>query len=115
VFSVGRSNERRELLLVAVGEPQNIRRLEEIRTTIARLRDPRRLSESEARTIAGTTPAIAWMNFANDGNESAAPKRHPACLPPRRGTDPTIQKIRRSRHDHLSGPQPDSHSRHVVG
>jgi hypothetical protein len=68
VFSVGRSNERRELLLVAISDLTNIKRLEEIRTTVARLRDPRRLAEGAAREIAKTTPAIAWMSFANDGS-----------------------------------------------
>ena len=72
VFSVGRSNEKRELILVAVSDPANIERLEEIRTTVARLRDPRQTSQAEAREIARSSPAVAWMNFANDGNESAA-------------------------------------------
>lgn len=71
-FSVGRSYERRELLLVAISDPEHIRNLEQIRLRIEELRDPRRTSAGRAREIAATTPAIAWMNFANDGNESAA-------------------------------------------
>jgi hypothetical protein len=72
VFHVGESAERRELVLVAVSDPENIQRLEQARTTVEELRDPRKTSEARAREIARTTPAFAWMNYANDGNESAA-------------------------------------------
>lgn len=72
VFKIGQSNERREMILVVISAPENIGRLEEIRKTVAELTDPRVTSESRARDIAATTPAVAWMNFANDGNESAA-------------------------------------------
>jgi hypothetical protein len=116
VFSVGRSNERRELLLVAISDPQNIQRLEEIRTTVARLRDPRTLTQGQARDIAGATPAIAWMNFANDGNESAAFEAgiqlayHLAA-----GTDPTVQKILKEVVTIIyPAHNPESHSRHVA-
>ena len=68
----GTSFERRRLWLVFVSSEENLARLEDIRARVARLRDPRATSEAEARQIAASTPAIAWMNFANDGNESAA-------------------------------------------
>ena len=116
VLSIGRSNERRELLVVAVSDAQNIQRLEDIRTTIARLRDPRTLAESQAREIAKSTPAIAWMNFANDGNESAAFETgiqlayHLAA-----GTDPTVQKILKEVVTIIyPAHNPESHSRHVA-
>jgi hypothetical protein len=116
VFSVGRSNERRELILVAISAPENIARLEEIRTTVARLRDPRKLSEGQAREIAKTTPAIAWMSFANDGNESAAFETgiqlayHLAA-----GTDATTQKLLKQLVTVVyPAHNPESHSRHVA-
>ena len=116
VLSVGRSNERRELLVVAVSDAQNIQRLEDIRTTIAGLRDPRALTESQAREIAKSTPTIAWMNFANDGNESAAFETgiqlayHLAA-----GTDPTVQKILKEVVTIIyPAHNPESHSRHVA-
>lgn len=116
VFSVGRSIERRELLLVAISSPANIARLEEIRSTVARLRDPRALAAGEAKTIAQATPAIAWMNFANDGNESAAFETgiqlayHLAA-----GTDEATQRVL----DNVvtiiyPSHNPESHSRHVA-
>jgi hypothetical protein len=116
VFSVGQSLERRELLLVAVSDPANIERLEEIRAAVARLRDPRTLPEQEAKAIAERTPAIAWMNFANDGNESAAFETgiqlayHLAA-----GTDPTVQKILKNVVTLIyPAHNPDSHARHVA-
>lgn len=116
VFSVGRTNERRELLLVAISAPENMRRLEEIRTTIARLKDPRALNEAGAREIARTTPAVAWMSFANDGNESAAFETgiqlayHLAA-----GTDATTQKILKDVVTVIyPAHNPESHSRYVT-
>ena len=116
VFSVGRSNERREIILVAVSAPGNIQRREEIRTAVERLRDPRALAEADARAIANTTPAVAWMNFANDGNESAAFETgiqlayHLAA-----GTDATTRRVL----DNVvtiiyPAHNPESHSRHVA-
>jgi hypothetical protein len=116
VFSVGRSVERRELILVAVSSPGNIQRLEDIRTAVARLRDPRALSESDARAIASNAPAIAWMNFANDGNESAAFETgiqlayHLAA-----GTDATTRNILENVVTIIyPAHNPESHSRHVA-
>lgn len=72
VFRYGQSVERRELILVVIGTPQNMDRLEEIRVTIEKLTDPRITDEMEAKRIAGETPAIGWINFSTDGNETAA-------------------------------------------
>jgi hypothetical protein len=72
VFHYGRSVEGRPLVLVVVSAPENIARLDEIRANIGRLRDPRGTGVQEAAAIARATPAIGWMNYANDGNETAA-------------------------------------------
>jgi hypothetical protein len=68
----GTSFEGRKLWLLFISSEENIARLEEIRKQVERLRDSRATTETSARRIAETTPAIAWMNYANDGNESAA-------------------------------------------
>ncbi|HSC25893.1 MAG TPA: M14 family metallopeptidase [Vicinamibacterales bacterium] len=116
VFSVGRSIEKRELLLVAVSAPENIARLEDIRTAIVRLRDPRNTTPADARAIAKATPAIAWMNFANDGNESAAFETaiqlayHLAA-----GADETSRRILENVVTIVyPSHNPESHSRHVA-
>ena len=72
VFDYGRSIEGRPLRLVVISSPENMARLDEIKAAIRRLRDPRATSVEEAAQIASTMPAIGWMDYANDGNESAA-------------------------------------------
>jgi hypothetical protein len=58
--------------IVAISAPENISRIDDIRSTVARLADPRRTSASEAQSIAQNTPAIAWMAYTIHGNESAS-------------------------------------------
>ncbi len=72
VFAYGRSVEGRPLRVVVISAPDNIARLDEIRADIKRLRDPRSTTAADAQNIARNTPAIGWMNYANDGDESAA-------------------------------------------
>jgi hypothetical protein len=49
-----------------------MQKLEEHRKSVARLKDPENTSRAEAQEIAAETPAISWMNYANDGEESAS-------------------------------------------
>ncbi|MCG8604867.1 BPL-N domain-containing protein [bacterium] len=77
VVHIGQSVERRNMYLMIISAPKNMTRLEEIRTTVAKLRDARTTGAAQVQEIAQTTPAIAFMNYANDGNESAA---FEACL-----------------------------------
>ncbi len=72
VIPIGQSVERRGMYLVIVSSPANLAKLEETRAKIARLTDPRRITEAEAAAIINDTPPIGWMNFANDGGETAA-------------------------------------------
>jgi len=73
VIEYGQSYGRRPLRLLLISAPENMNRLEEIRARIQQLADPRRLSSpEEAATIIRTTPVVVWLNYANDGNESAA-------------------------------------------
>ena len=116
VFRVGESNERRELLLVAVSDPGNIQKLEQYRLAVEDLRDPRKTAETRAREIAANTPAFAWMNFANDGNESAAFETgiilayHLAAA-----QDPVTSKILKGVVTLIyPAHNPESHSRHVA-
>jgi hypothetical protein len=116
VFSVGHTHERREIVLIAVSAPKNMARLEEIRGAMARLRDPRTLSEPQARGIARAEPAIAWLSFANDGNESAAFETAiQLAYHLTAATDPDSRRIL----DQVvtliyPAHNPDSHSRHVA-
>ena len=73
VTRYGHSLERRPLFLLVISSPENLERLEEIRDRIGKLADPRLLSGAgEAERLVRETPAVAWLNYANDGNETAA-------------------------------------------
>ena len=69
---IGQSYERRPMMLLVVSSPKNMARLEEIKADLARLSDPRSLTDADAEAIVARTPAVTWDNFGNDGNESAA-------------------------------------------
>jgi hypothetical protein len=72
VIENGRTWEHRNLYLAVVSAPENIRRLDEIKANIARLADPRKLTEAEADQIARSTPLVVWLNYGIHGNESAS-------------------------------------------
>jgi len=72
VLRYGESIERRPLYLVVISSPANLARLDAVRADLRRLSDPRATTSADAARIAAATPAVAWMNHANDGNESAA-------------------------------------------
>ncbi|HSE99124.1 MAG TPA: M14 family zinc carboxypeptidase, partial [Blastocatellia bacterium] len=68
----GQTWEYRKLYLAIVTSPENLARLDEIKASIAKLADPRRLSETEADQIARSTPIVVWLNYGIHGNESAS-------------------------------------------
>lgn len=71
VIPYGETYERRKLYLVAVSAPENLARLPEIRSDIRRLTDPGATSELDARALAKSTPAIAWLGYGVHGNEAS--------------------------------------------
>jgi hypothetical protein len=82
------------MYILAISSPKNMQRLEEIRNTIARLRDPRETSRTEADNIANETPPIGWINFGTDGNETSAFEcSMQLAYQLAAGTDPLTEKI----------------------
>jgi hypothetical protein len=72
VRKYGESIEKRPLYLIVISSPANLARLDAIQNGMARLADPRGVSDAELDALASDLPAVAFMNHANDGNESAA-------------------------------------------
>lgn len=64
-----RSYEGRDLVRVVISTPENLARLDDILARIARLADPRGLSQAEADRIIADTPAIAWFGYSIHGDE----------------------------------------------
>ena len=68
----GESFEKRPLYLILISSPANIAKLDTIQKGMAQLASPAGLGDADAARLAAELPAVAWMNHANDGNESAA-------------------------------------------
>src|SRR5688572_26679516 len=116
IFDIGTTNEHRMQHLIAITEPENIARLDDIKSANARQTDPRRTSASDANAIAQNNPAIAWMAYTIHGNESAsfeafmqviyqlAASNEPATLDILKNTVILV----------LTGENPDGHERFVT-
>lgn len=74
VISYGETYEGRTLYLVLCTSPNNLKRLDDIRSAIQKLSDPRKISDAEAESIIRTVPAIAWLSYGVHGNEASSPE-----------------------------------------
>jgi len=72
IFDIGLTNEFRMMHLVAISSPENIQKLDQIKTDNAKLFNPQTTSAVEANRIAQQNPAIAWLAYTIHGNESAS-------------------------------------------
>jgi Zinc carboxypeptidase len=72
IFDIGETGEHRMMHVIAISSPENIARLDEIKSNNARLTDPRKTSAADASQIAQNNPIIAWMAYTIHGNESAS-------------------------------------------
>jgi hypothetical protein len=70
LIKYGKTHEGRILYYLIISSEENMSRLEQIRSSIARLADPRKLKkEAEVFSIIEKTPAIAWMGYCVHGDE----------------------------------------------
>ncbi len=67
----GQTYEGRDLLLLTITSPANHARLEEIRTNMATLADPRGAPRARLDEIIASSPATAWLSYNVHGSESA--------------------------------------------
>lgn len=73
IFEYAKTWEGRKLIYAVVGSESNIRQIDQIRTGMQRLSDPRRTSASEARQLIGSLPAVVWLAYGVHGNEISSP------------------------------------------
>lgn len=71
VIEYARSHEGRPLFAVFLSSPVNIAKLDNIQQDIAKLADPRAISDADADAIIQRLPAIAWMAYSIHGNETS--------------------------------------------
>lgn len=71
-FELGKTPEFRSLYLHAISSPANLARLDEIKTNVRRLADPRaRLTDAERDALIARTPLIVWFSYSIHGDETA--------------------------------------------
>ena len=74
VFSMGQSEEGREMILVAIADEATIQTLDHYRQITARLADPRGLSETEAQALIQQGKPIYWADGSIHSPESGSPE-----------------------------------------
>ena len=72
VFPYGESYEGRNLYLVVISSVENLNRLDDIKSNIQKLSDPRTMNGEQAENIIKSSPAIAWLSYNVHGNEASS-------------------------------------------
>lgn len=65
-----RTHENRPLHYLIVTAPKNLPRLDEIQNGLARLGDPRKLSDEEGKKLIDTLLPVAWLGYTIHGDET---------------------------------------------
>jgi hypothetical protein len=74
VFSIGRSEEGRETLLVAVSDEANLAALDRYKEITARLADPRRAAQAEAEKLIAEGLPFYWASGSIHSPETGSPE-----------------------------------------
>ena len=74
VFSIGETEEGREMIIVAISNEATIERLDDYKAMLARLGDPRTTSESEAERLIQTAKPMYWATGAIHSPETGSPE-----------------------------------------
>ncbi len=72
VAQYAESWESRELIYVVVSSAENMARIDDIKTGMQRLADPRKTSRAEANDIISNQPAVTWLSYGVHGNETSS-------------------------------------------
>lgn len=74
VFTIGETEEGREMLLVVVADEATIANLEQHKADLGKLADPRGTTEAEAQRIIGSAKPIYWATGAIHAPETGSPE-----------------------------------------
>ncbi len=69
LFEMGKTYEDRPLIYAVISDEENIARLDEIKSNLTAIADPRTLSRSRLDATVNATPAVAWMAYSIHGDE----------------------------------------------
>ena len=95
MWNIGRTEEGRDMVLLAVADEATIRQIEKYKGMIAALTDPRKTSDEQARQLLRTAKPIYWITSGMHSTENGGPEML-IELPYRlaAGESPYIQAIR---------------------
>jgi len=74
VFSIGQTEEGREMILAVVSSEENMARLEDYKGMMAELADPRTIDEATAQRLFGTAKPFYWATGAMHSGETGSPE-----------------------------------------
>jgi Zinc carboxypeptidase len=74
VFRVGKSEEGRDFLLVAVSDEANIAQLDHLKEITGKLADPRKITDAEAQQLISTGKPFYWASGSIHSPESGSPE-----------------------------------------
>src|SRR5207253_10215359 len=74
VFSIGKSEEGREMVVVAIANEETIANLDRYRDITRRLADPRKLTDDEARKLIADGKPIYYATGAMHSPETGSPE-----------------------------------------
>ena len=72
VFSIGRSEEGREIILLAIADEKGIQSLDALKASMARLADPRALDPAAAEAVIATARPFYYLNAALHSDETGS-------------------------------------------
>lgn len=116
IFEIGTTPEHRMQYVVAISSPENIARLDEIRTQTSLLTDPRKTSSADADRLSQQLPATAWMAYTIHGNESSSFEAMMQVMYQLAASDEpqTLEILKNTVVLIIPGENPDGHERFVT-
>ncbi len=97
LIEYGQTYEGRNLYYLLISSDDNLARLDQIKSSIAQLSDPRKISSRQAQNIIDNTPAIAWLAYSIHGDElSSTDAAIQVAYQLVAGTDALTERIRQS-------------------
>jgi hypothetical protein len=97
VFSIGKTEEGRENILVVIATPGALRRLDRYKEINRELADPREIDDDEARRLIGRGKPMYWLTGGLHPPETGSPEMlMELAYRLAVGTDPMVRNIRRN-------------------
>ena len=74
LWTIGKSEEGRDILLLAISDEATIKDLDKYKAMLAQLGDPRKVTEEQARQVIKTAKPIYWINSGIHSPETGGPE-----------------------------------------